>query len=84
MPVNITSDSEIVVKVFAAYNHLGIDYAITVHRKITGFEYYTSREEVLKILGKTITPNQGFITMLAFLSQRYLLAIQGMKKYNKS
>ncbi len=27
---------------------------------------------------------QGFITMLAFLSQRYLLEIQGMKKHNKS
>jgi len=31
-----------------------------------------------------VRKNQGFITMLAVLSQRYLLAIQGMKEYNKS
>jgi len=31
-----------------------------------------------------VPKDQGFITMLAFLSQRYLLAIQGMKKHNKS
>jgi len=27
-----------------------------------------------------VLKDQGFITMLAFLSQRYLLAIQGMKE----
>jgi len=31
-----------------------------------------------------VRKDQGFITMLAFLSQRYLLAIQGMEKHNKS
>jgi len=36
------------------------------------------------LLDQKVTKNQGLITMLAVLSQRYLLAIQGMKKYNKS
>jgi hypothetical protein len=35
-------------------------------------------------LEKKVTKIQGFITMLAVLSQRYLLAIQGMKEHYKS
>jgi len=31
-----------------------------------------------------VPKDQGFITMLAFLSQRYLPAIQGVKKHIKS
>jgi len=36
------------------------------------------------LLDQKVTKNQGFIKMLAVLSQRYLLAIQGMKEHNKS
>jgi len=36
------------------------------------------------LLDGKVPKYQGVITMLAFLSQRYLLAIQGMKKHNKS
>jgi len=35
-------------------------------------------------LNGKVPKDQGFITMLAFLSQSYLLAIQGMKKHNKT